>query len=109
MMKVLSSYSEGRLSLYFRGELDQHEARQAAQRIEQLLEDYLPRDCVLDLSGLRFMDSSGIALILKVSRRMGQMGGRAWVENPASQPMRVIDASGIDRVVRITVSGGVNG
>ena len=61
-------------------------------------------DCVLDLAGLNFMDSSGIAVIIRVSRRMKTLGGRAWIENPAKQPQRVIDASGIDRLVPVAVS-----
>ena len=71
--------------------------------IEELLDEYMPRDCVLDLSGLDFMDSSGIAVIIKVSRRMKTMGGRAWIENPAKQPQRVIDAAGIDRLVPVAL------
>ena len=43
------------------------------------------------------------ALILKLHRRMQGSGGRAWVEHAAAQPMRVIDASGIERLVRIAV------
>ena len=80
-MEVLSSCEEGKLSLFFKGELDHHEARTAMRRIEEMIEECLPRDCVMDLSGLSFMDSSGIALILGVARRLNQMGGRAWVEN----------------------------
>lgn len=55
------------------------------------------------------MDSSGIALVLNVSRRICRTGGRAWVENPAAQPLRVLDASGIDRLVPVTVPKGVRG
>ncbi len=106
-MKVLSSYRDGRLNLYLQGELDHHEARSAMVRIEQMIDEYLPRDCAVDMSGLTFMDSSGIAVILKIAKRLNQMGGRAWFENPSVQPLRVIDASGIDRIVRITVGGGV--
>ena len=106
-MKVLSSYRDGRLNIYLQGELDHHEARSAMGRIEQMIDEYLPRDCAVDMSGLTFMDSSGIAVILKIAKRLNQMGGRAWVENPSVQPLRVIDASGIDRIVRITVGGGV--
>ena len=100
-MKVLSSYREGRLTLFFQGELDHHEAAAALRKITRTLDDYLPRDCVIDMKGLTFMDSSGIALILKVARLMSETGGRAWMENPARQPLKVIDASGIDRLVRI--------
>ena len=100
-MKVLSRYQEGKLTLYFQGELDHHEAAAALRRITRTMDDYLPRDCVIDLGGLTFMDSSGIALILKISRLMTETGGRAWVENAGKQPLKVIDASGIDRLVRI--------
>lgn len=100
-MKVLSSYQDGRLTLFLQGELDHHEAAAALRRISRTLDDYLPRDCVIDLGGLTFMDSSGIALILKLSRLMTETGGRAWVENAGKQPLKVIDASGIDRLVRI--------
>ena len=71
--------------------------------IDELLDEYLPRDCALDMSGLSFMDSSGIAVIIRVSRRMKNLGGRAWIENPARQPQRVIDASGIDRLVPVAL------
>ena len=100
-MKVYSAYREGKLTVFLHGELDHHEVRQSMTAIERLLDEYLPRDCILDLSHLSFMDSSGIALILKLHRRMQGSGGRAWVENAADQPMRVIDASGIERLVRI--------
>ncbi len=100
-MKVLSSYKEGRLTLFFQGELDHHEAAAALRRITRTLDDYLPRDCVIDMKGLTFMDSSGIALILKIARLMSETGGRAWVENASRQPMKVIDASGIERLVAV--------
>jgi len=103
-MKVLSSYREGRLTLFFRGELDHHEAAAALRRITRTLDDYLPRDCVIDMGDLTFMDSSGIALILKIDRLMSETGGRAWVENVCRQPLKVIDASGIDRMVKVVTA-----
>lgn len=101
MMNISMAFAAGRLTIYLAGELDHHEARGAIRSIDELLDEYLPRDCVLDMSGLSFMDSSGIALIIRMSRRMKNLGGRAWIENPAKQPLRVIDASGIDRLVPV--------
>ena len=101
MMNISTAFAAGRLTIYLAGELDHHEARGAIRSIDELLDEYLPRDCVLDMSGLSFMDSSGIALISRMSRRMKNLGGRAWIENPAKQPLRVIDASGIDRLVPV--------
>ena len=93
MMNISTAFAAGRLTIYLAGELDHHEARGAIRSIDELLDEYLPRDCVLDMSG--------IALIIRMSRRMKNLGGRAWIENPAKQPLRVIDASGIDRLVPV--------
>ncbi len=102
MMNVLSAYREGRLTVYLHGELDHHEVKKSMELIDGLLERSLPRECVLDLGHLSFMDSSGIALILKLSRELGREGGKLSVARAAGQPLRVIDASGIDRLVRIS-------
>ena len=103
-MEIHTSFEAGRLTIYLNGELDHHEARYTMHRIEELLDEYIPRDCALNLSGLNFMDSSGIAVIIRVSRRMTALGGRAWVENPARQPQRVLDAAGIERLVPVAMS-----
>ena len=100
-MKVYSAYQDGRLTIFLQGELDHHEIKSSISVIESLIEQYLPRMCILDLRSLSFMDSSGIALILRLSRQLTQLGGKAWVENATGQPLRVIDASGIDRMVRV--------
>ena len=103
-MNISAEFEAGRLTLYLAGELDHHEARNTMRLIDELMDEYMPRDCVLNMSSLGFMDSSGIAIIIKVSRRMKTMGGRTWIENPARQPQRVIDASGIDRLVPVAIN-----
>ena len=104
-MQITADYNSGRLVIHLAGELDHHSARAALGDIERLLDEYMPRDAVLDMSGLTFMDSAGIALILRTERHMRRCGGRACIENPARQPLRVLDASGIDRM--IPVRGGL--
>ncbi len=102
-MNISTAFSAGRLTIYLSGELDHHQARDTMRRIEELLDEYLPRDCVLELSGLSFMDSSGIAVIVRTSRRMKELRGRVWIENPGKQALRVIDAAGIERLVPVAV------
>ena len=107
-MKIFSTYSDGRLTLFLQGELDHHGVRKSMGLIDKLIDEFMPRDCVIELSSLSFMDSSGIALILKIHRRMQQCGGRAWIENADKQPLRVIDASGIDRIVKVSLAKEAN-
>ena len=103
-MKISTRYADGKLAIFLSGELDHHSARQAMETITEAIDGSLPRQVLLDMSGLSFMDSSGIAVIIRVSRRMKNLGGRAWIENPARQALRVIDASGIDRLVPVAIS-----
>ncbi len=101
-MEIGYAFSDGKLLLQFSGELDHHAAKKAMSVIGEKIDVYLPRDCVIDMGRLTFMDSSGIAVILRTYKRMQEISGRAWVENVPPQPMRVLDASGIDRIIKIT-------
>ena len=49
-MEITTSYSPGRLTLHLSGELDHHGAKGAMRTIDALLDKYMPRDAVLDLS-----------------------------------------------------------
>lgn len=103
-MKMTAKMTGTKLIIFLAGELDHHAARQVQKQIEEKLETGLPRDCVIDMSELSFMDSSGIAVVLKTYKRMRELGGRFWVENVPPQPLRVLDASGIERIIKITVA-----
>jgi len=100
-MQLSINCKDGRLELRFIGELDHHAAKDAMQKIGQVIDLNLPRDCVMDFAGLTFMDSSGIAVVLNTHKRMQEVGGRAHVRNVPNQPMKVLVASGIYRVVEI--------
>ena len=57
--------------------------------------------CVLDFRDVTFMDSSGIAIVIHAIRRMRELRGVVRVENVPPQPMKVLKASGMERVVVI--------
>ena len=61
----------------------------------------LPKVLVLDMSGITFMDISGIALILRAQQRMQLLDGSILVCNVPAQARRVLDAAGIGRLVTI--------
>ena len=105
-MDISAVYSAGRLLIGVKGELDQHRARQIKAQAEEQMDVFLPKECALDLSGLRFMDSSGIAVILALRKRMEELGGSLILVNIPQQPMRVLEAAGIERLVPIGVRIG---
>lgn len=100
-MKIAKQYEDGTLTVYLYGELDHHTARSTMKAITDLMDADLPRWVVLDFGGLSFMDSSGIALILKVKRLAEQRRGAVRIEHPNRQVLRVLEASGIGRLVPI--------
>jgi stage II sporulation protein AA (anti-sigma F factor antagonist) len=100
-MTVGSSFENGYLTIYLDGELDHHAAKKAVAFIEEKIDTHLPRETVLDMKNLTFMDSSGIAIVLKTFRRMKEIGGKISVDNVSKQPRRVLDASGVERIIQV--------
>jgi stage II sporulation protein AA (anti-sigma F factor antagonist) len=100
-MTVGASYDNGILRVFFTGELDHHAAKKTVDFIEKKIDAHLPRELILDMKDLSFMDSSGIAVILKSYRRMKEVGGEMHVENVSKQPLRVLNASSVERIVKI--------
>ena len=43
-MNIATAFEAGRLTLYLSGELDHHEARSTMRMIEELLDEYMPRE-----------------------------------------------------------------
>ena len=89
------------LLLEFSGEMDHHGARNALKEVEIAIDAALPRNLILDFAGVTFMDSSGIALILRSQQRMQLMEGSVVLRNVPEQARRVLDAAGIGRLVSI--------
>ena len=89
------------LLLEFSGEMDHHGARNALKEVERAIDAALPQTLILDFSGVTFMDSSGIALILRAQQRMQLLDGSLLVCNVPPQARRVLDAAGIGRLVTI--------
>ena len=100
-MELNAKSVDRKLLLELTGEVDHHGARDALRQLELAVDAALPSQLVLDLSGVTFMDSSGIALILRAQQRMQLLDGSLLVCNVPSQARRVLDAAGIGRLVTI--------
>ena len=105
-MELHTEYKSGSLCIHLSGELDHHTAASTFQRIESALDRYLPRSCILEMSGLGFMDSSGIAVIMRTQKRMRETGGQFCILDPSPISARVLAASGIDRMITVKIREG---
>lgn len=82
-MELQVKSADRNLLLEISGELDHHGARNALREVEQAIDAALPKKLVMDLSGVTFMDSSGIALILRTQQKMQLLDGSMLVCNGA--------------------------
>ena len=100
-MRIIT-HDDGRcLTVRLMGELDHAAAQTVMPGIEDAVEEYLPRRCVLDLTGVSFMDSSGIAVILKTDRLLRQTGGVLALSGVPGQVRRVLDVAGLTKIVPV--------
>ena len=101
-MDIRWSGEDRTLEIALVGELDHHAAQSAMQTLGRLLDERLPLKLNLDLSSLSFMDSSGIAVVLGLYKRIFALSGTMTVQHVPTQAMRVFTAAGIDRIVDIS-------
>lgn len=100
-MKLTSFLQDGKLTIALTGEIDHHCAKEYIQALSAKLEAYNPTVCNLDFQDVTFMDSSGIAVVINCLRNMSKIGGTLVLSGLRSQPMKVLRASGIDKLVEI--------
>lgn len=100
-MDVKTKVEDRTLTVSLTGELDHHGARGLMDQMDRLMEQNLPSKTILDLEGLSFMDSSGIAVILRAKRRMEALGGNLIVVNIPKQAARVLETAGLARYVKL--------
>lgn len=95
------SYNENRgvLSIELFGELGHHEAIDAMENISALYECVMPKQVILDLGGLSFMDSSGIAVVMKAKKLCDNDGIKIEVQNTPNHALKILTAAGITRLV----------
>ena len=100
-MTIRYQTQDGVLRVSLEGEIDHHEAIRLMGRLSGLVEDHLPGQMELDLAGLEFMDSSGIAVVVQTARKCTLCGGRLTVTNTPAQAKKVLTCAGIHRLVDI--------
>ena len=101
-MAIDCRLEQERMYLRLTGEIDHHRAGELMRQLEAQLDLESPRQVELDMSGVTFMDSSGIALLLRLYRSLSLTGGRLQVVQVPKQPGKVLKAAGLERMFSIS-------
>jgi len=99
-MPVTCRQEENRLTAAVTGELDHHGAKAVMEELTGYIDAARPRHLTLDLGGLTFTDSSGIAVLLRTWRQMERTQGTMRVVNTPAQADKVFRAAGLQRLIR---------
>lgn len=95
-------FSEGKntiiVSLY--GEVDQYAAAELKEKIDVEIQSSLKRNVIIDLKSVEMMDSSGIGLIVGRYKLTTSLGGKFAVCNADSNIRRMLELSGITKVIK---------
>lgn len=84
-------------------ELDHHTAKTIREKIDKTLLRLRPEVLILNFSEVRFMDSSGIGLIIGRAGVAAEIGCRVRVAGLSPMLMKIVRLSGIDRIDNITI------
>ena len=84
------------ITAYLKGDIDHHSARGIREDIDALVQMKQPALLKLDFSGVSFMDSSGIGLIMGRYRMMALYGGTIKVVNVPAELEKMMLLSGLN-------------
>ena len=99
--RLLLQEEEKILRITLGGEIDHHNAVSIRSDIDEQILLRRPSKAVLDLSGIDFMDSSGIGLIMGRYAKMKAIGGELCVLNPNERVLKILKMAGLEKIVSI--------
>lgn len=83
------------------GDVDQHTCGALRRQIDRELDVCLPSVLELNMSGVSFMDSSGIGLIMGRYKKMDEGGGRLVLSGVRENCRRIVAMSGVTKILDI--------
>ncbi len=100
-MGVRLILKETELTAVLSGEIDHHSAREMREAIDEAASKVRPKRLILDFSGVQFMDSSGIGLVLGRCKLMQIWGGRVVIANLPPKIEKIVSLAGLNQLCTI--------
>lgn len=98
-MDVRSVIKNDVLYILFKGELDEYSAGFVRDYMENAFVSFDFEDVVLDFSGLDFMDSTGIGVLIGRYKYLRNKNKRIFISNANSTVDKIINMSGIYEIM----------
>lgn len=82
-------------------EVDHHGVVQIRENADRLLMDEHVKNIVFDFEKTKFMDSSGIGIIIGRYKKISCFGGRVYAINTSERIGRMLTASGMSSIIQV--------
>ena len=89
----------GTLTAYLTGEIDHHSAKGLREETDEALLRRRPKKLILDFSGVSFMDSSGVGLVMGRWKKAADIGCGTAVQGARARERRILSLSGLPQLV----------
>ena len=98
-MKEAKIFADGKeVRVAISCEIDHHSAKTIREAVDEAIERHRPSLLVLDFSAVRFMDSSGIGLILGRVVAAERIGAEVELRGLFGDILRLVRMSGIEKL-----------
>ena len=81
-------------------DLDHHNAEEIRLKSDELVERYPVNRVVFDFTGVEFMDSSGIGVVMGRYKQMQYAGGAVYVYGIGKSVNRIFEMAGLYKLVK---------
>lgn len=83
-------------------DVDQHTSEKIRRKMDNEITRYMPRKILLDFNEVSFMDSAGIGLLIGRYKTSRLIGGTMEIVNATPAVKKVLEMSGVTRIIKIT-------
>ena len=98
-MKLECKKIDRNLIVKMTGEIDNHYAQDIREKIDREYKKQACNNIILDFSGVNFMDSSGIGMIIGRYKLASEKGGKVVAFGLVDNAKRIFDMSGLNRLI----------
>lgn len=93
-----TSFENGDAVVAVSGELDLSTVPELSRSLAPVLDAH-PHELILDLTGLRFIDSTGLSLIVRTSNALKAHEGTLALTHPSPPVRKVLEIVGLDELL----------
>lgn len=94
-------FEDGNLNVNLEEELDMNSCKLLRTVIDGYIMRYQPKECIIDLSDVKFMDSSGIGLLMGRYNLLKLIDSKMTIVNPSGSVKRLLEVSNISNSVTL--------